>query len=310
MPEAEAKWTEVTVTGPHEMIEDISWPTYDYLWVQHSNGDYYLSRDQGVTFNKVGRLRYRIWKLYRRTRNRFSRIREKTMTKVKATLKTTVQKPVKVSVAEIVCILDRSGSMSRVTEETIAGFNKFIGEQRDLGPGRVTLVLFDDEYELVYEDVALTDVQDITPEVYFTRGSTALLDAVGRTISNVRERHMKGKPEQTLFMIVTDGYENDSKEYTEEGQVKTMVKECMEEHDWKFFFLGADVDAFGEAGSMGISQAYAVRTKGDRIGTQHAYASAWAAMSVSRSGGDLGESGQTMSDLYDEAGDTGVSPAK
>ena len=235
--------------------------------------------------------------------------------KVKATLKTTVKKPVavepsEVSAAEIVCILDRSGSMSGVVQATIEGYNGFIQEQKDLGPGQVTLVLFDNKYELVYENVALADVPELTTDVYFTRGGTALLDAVGLTISNVRERHLKDQPEQTLFMIITDGYENSSKEYTEEGLVKRMVKECLDDQGWKFFFLGAGIDVFAEAAAIGIPQAFAAEMKGGYAGTRHAYETASAAMSMSRTGeGDLGGSGQTMSDLYDE-GDTGVAPSQ
>ena len=110
-------------------------------------------------------------------------------------------------------------------------------------------------------------------------------------------------------MIITDGYENDSKEYIKEGQVKEMVKECLDDQNWKFFFLGAGIDAFAEAGKMGIPQAYAAQMKSGVGGTSQAYATASAAMSRSREGGNLGGSGQTMSDLYDE-GDTGVAPSQ
>lgn len=66
MTKAKVEWTEVEITGPHDTLTDVAWPLWDYLWVQHSNGDYFLSRDQGATFNKVGRLRYKLWTLYRR----------------------------------------------------------------------------------------------------------------------------------------------------------------------------------------------------------------------------------------------------
>lgn len=101
-------------------------------------------------------------------------------------------------VVEIVCILDRSGSMSRLVEETISGYNKFIKEQQQIGPGRVTLVLFDDQYEMVYEDMALSSVSDLTTEVYYTRGMTRLHDAVGKNHclcqGTAPERHTRKNP--------------------------------------------------------------------------------------------------------------------
>lgn len=211
------------------------------------------------------------------------------------------------SMAEIVCILDRSGSMSGLVESTIKGYNHFVKEQQELraGPGRVTLVLFDDEYEIVYEDVALDKVPDLTGKVYFTRNTTALLDAVGKTISRVKERHLTNRPGKTLFFIITDGRENDSKEYVKEGQVKTMVAECIDGLDWEFFYLGANVDAFFEAGEMGIQSAYAANYAPTRGGTRTAYGTVSAAMSASRKGSSLMDSGKTMSDIMDEQEDEG-----
>lgn len=209
---------------------------------------------------------------------------------------------VDISMAEIVCILDRSGSMSGLVESTIKGYNHFIKEQQDLaaGPGRVTLVLFDDEYEIVYEDEALDKVPDLTGKVYYTRNTTALLDAVGKTISRVKERHLTNRPGKTLFLIITDGVENDSQEYIEEGQVKAMVQECVDDLNWEFFYLGANVDAFLEAGQMGIAGIYAANYAPTRGGTQTAYGTVSAAMASSRSGVALKDSGKTMSDLMDE----------
>ena len=212
---------------------------------------------------------------------------------------------VDVSMAEIVCILDRSGSMSGLVEATIKGYNKFIEEQQELraGPGRVTLVLFDDEYEIVYEDMALDKVPDLTGQVYFTRNTTALLDAVGKTISRVKERHLTNRPGKTLFLIITDGIENDSKEYTKEGQIKAMVQECVDDLDWEFFYLGANVDAFLEAGGLGIQGAYAANYQPTHGGTRTAYGTVSAAMASSRGGVALKDSGKTMSDLMDEQED-------
>lgn len=209
---------------------------------------------------------------------------------------------VETSMAEIVCILDRSGSMSVLREATLQGYNRFIKDQQELnaGPGRVTLVLFDDEYEIVYEDVPLDKVPELTEKDYYTRNTTALLDAVGKTISRVKERHLTNRPGKTLFFIITDGLENASKEYTQEGQIKGMVAECTDDLDWEFFYLGANVDAFHEAGALGINVINVANYNPTNIGTRRAYFAASAAMAGSRGGSSLTDSGKTMSDLMDE----------
>jgi hypothetical protein len=168
----------------------------------------------------------------------------------------------------------------------------------------VTLVLFDDQYEMVYEDMALSSVSDLTTEVYYTRGMTRLHDAVGKTISSVKERHGKAAPDKTMFLIIIDGIENDSREYTTEGMIKTMVKECISDLGWEFFYLGANVDAFREAGTMGIPQAYAANYRSTASGTENMYAATSKAFSMLRhrsTGAVGGSGGTTMSDLIDSA---------
>ena len=207
------------------------------------------------------------------------------------------------NVAEIVCILDRSGSMRSLVDSTISNFNEFIQKQRLDGPGQVTLVLFDDQYEVIYENMALSMVPDLTRDVYFDRGMTRLMDAVGKTIARVKERHLNDRPDKTMFLIITDGQENDSQEYTESGTIKEMVGECIDDLNWEFFYLGANVDAFAEAGNMGIPSVYAANYDPSNIGTKRAYATASAAMSGSRSSSAGGQSlseGKTLSDLYDD----------
>jgi hypothetical protein len=195
--------------------------------------------------------------------------------------------------------------MSGLVEATISGYNKFIKEQQELsaGPGRVTLVLFDNQYEIVYEDEALDKVPELDGRVYYTRGMTALLDAVGKTIARVKERHLTNRPGKTLFLIITDGQENSSQEYTEEGRVKTMVAECTDDLDWEFFYLGANVDAFHEAGGLGIQHAYAANYDPSDIGTKQAYGTVSAAMSDSRKGGPKLSAAQSLSDIMNEQED-------
>ena len=171
---------------------------------------------------------------------------------------------------ELVIILDRSGSMELIKADMEGGlksyldglklppFNtlEFIESLHDDPPEtpwkdptpNVTLVQFDDKYELVHEAVYLGLIQDIVIE---PRGTTALLDAVGKTLENVAERHKLHAPTKTIVVIITDGLENASKEYTRE-QVLSLIEHYRSVHQWEFVFLGANQDAFAEASALGI----------------------------------------------------------
>lgn len=152
---------------------------------------------------------------------------------------------------EIVFILDRSGSMNGLQNDVIGGFNSFISEQQKLkDKARLTTILFDTEYEILHDGVDIRDVKPITDKEYYPRGATALLDAVGKAINTVKS-HAK-KKDKVLFVINTDGYENSSKEYTNE-KIKELVKECEDKDKWKFVFIGANVDSFAVGSSMGIT---------------------------------------------------------
>lgn len=142
-------------------------------------------------------------------------------------------------------ILDRSGSMDSCREDTIGGFNAFVREQREFG-GTLTLVLFDHEYQVVYKEKPIGDVEPLTAETFVPRGSTALLDAIGRTIKNTKS----AKP---TVVILTDGHENCSREYTK-AHIKDLVNQCTKD-GWTFVYLGANQDAFAEAGALGIAPA-------------------------------------------------------
>lgn len=152
---------------------------------------------------------------------------------------------------EIIMVLDRSGSMSSCADDVVGGFNSFIEEQKQgEGEAYVTLAQFDTQYEMVYEAVPVTEVK---PLEFHPRGSTALLDAVGRTVGATKERLQKQRPgaDVVIFVVITDGQENASREY-QKAQVTAMTKECEDQLGWKFVYLGANQDAFAEAGSMGI----------------------------------------------------------
>ena len=145
----------------------------------------------------------------------------------------------------IVFLLDRSGSMETCRDDVIGGFNAFVADQKALG-GNLTLIQFDDKYEVVYSETPLDEVGPLTRETFVPRGSTALLDAIGKTIK-------EGKSQAPLFIIFTDGLENTSLTYTK-AHVKDLIEQKTKE-GWTFMYLGANQDAFAEAGSMGISRA-------------------------------------------------------
>lgn len=147
-------------------------------------------------------------------------------------------------------LLDRSGSMSGRESDVIGHYNAFIKDQKPL-PGRaaVSLVLFDTHYQEVYLGKDIYDVPPLDSSTYYVRGSTALLDALGRLIMSVDG--MTNKPNKILFLINTDGYENSSHEYTK-AKVKELIKERQDNHDWQFLFIGAGVDAFSEYTGAGL----------------------------------------------------------
>ena len=160
------------------------------------------------------------------------------------------------SLMELVFILDRSGSMSGKESDTIGGFNSLVEKQKkEPGDALVSVILFDDQYEILYDRVSLKDIPVMTEKEYYVRGSTALLDAVGKTVNhvkNVLERIEEAeRPGKTLFVIMTDGYENASKEYSK-GVVKDLI-EGRKKDGWEFLFIGANIDSVSEAASIGIA---------------------------------------------------------
>lgn len=159
---------------------------------------------------------------------------------------------------EIIVALDRSGSMSTVRNDTIGGFNTFVSDQRREAKGdvKLTLVQFDDQYEINYNGMPIQDVSPLTEATYTPRGMTALLDAVGKTINTVGDRLAKTpeneRPSLVIFVTLTDGQENASKEF-KLAQIKTMITHQTEKYNWQFLFLGADQNSF-QAESMGFSK--------------------------------------------------------
>jgi uncharacterized protein YegL len=154
-------------------------------------------------------------------------------------------------VFDVVIIADRSGSMGEggILPEAINGYNEFVKQQHDQpGETKVTTVLFDDRYEVLYDRVPLAAVAEMTREVYVPRGNTALLDAIGKTIATFDERFAKSRAksekidEDVIVCIITDGFENASREFSNE-QVKALIAE-REKMGWEFIYLAANANAF------------------------------------------------------------------
>jgi len=176
---------------------------------------------------------------------------------------------------DIAVVLDRSGSMESIKNETINGFNKFVKAQKETGiNAKLTLAQFDTEYELVYHQLHIKEVPKMTKETFAPRGATALLDAIGKTIKSTR-KYQKQNDEteyKTIFVIITDGEENASVDYTREDIFKKITK-MQKKHQWEFVFLAANQDAISTASHFGISAKKAIRYAADSLGTADVFES-------------------------------------
>jgi hypothetical protein len=178
----------------------------------------------------------------------------------------------------IAVIVDRSGSMGGKEGDVIGGYNRLLDDQaKDPGETRVTLVQFDDRYEVNYVDVPVAEAKRLDEATYQPRGMTALLDAVGRTINELGDRLSvlpEGqRPAKVLVAIITDGLENASREFTHE-KIKEMIKHQEEVYSWEFIFLGSDIRSRQEAQVMGIKLQNIAVNQPDGIGVQAAYVAA------------------------------------
>jgi hypothetical protein len=169
--------------------------------------------------------------------------------------------------------------MSGLENDTIGGFNGFVKNQAALGQTNLTTVLFDDKYEILHNGIDAGDVV-LTGEEYFTRGNTALLDAIGKTINDVGKR-LSATPEdqrpgKVIFVITTDGLENASRKFSYD-EVKRMITHQTENYKWEFIFMGANIDAVAEGGKLGIcaERSYGWTSTGAGIATMYQELSAY-----------------------------------
>jgi Mg-chelatase subunit ChlD len=200
----------------------------------------------------------------------------------------------KKDLTEIIIVLDKSGSMSSVMSDTIGGFNKFIEEQKKLpGEAKVTLALFDSHgsYKIVNDNEDLQLIKPLTDKVYIPGGMTALIDAMGLIIDNAGKRlettSESERPEKVIMVIMTDGEENNSQEYTRQ-QVFDKIKIQQETYKWEFMFLGANQDAIKNSAKYGFAAYNTMSYAGTPDGTQDMYCLTNRAVSNYRTTGSTG----------------------
>lgn len=199
----------------------------------------------------------------------------------------------KTNIAELVFILDKSGSMSGLEGDTIGGYNAMLKkQQQEQGEAVVTTVLFDDNYELLHDRINIKGIKEITEKEYFVGGCTALLDAIGKTIHKIgnAQKHTGEdmRADKVMFVIITDGMENASREYSYD-KIKKMIDRQKEKFGWEFIFLGANIDAVSTAARFGISADRAANYNADSAGTKLNYEVVSCAVSEYRTSSQIKE---------------------
>jgi len=171
---------------------------------------------------------------------------------------------------EIIVLIDKSGSMNSIQQSTIDGFNSFILEQKEVNPeAKISLIQFDDEYEVNYESLNIKHVKKLDKSTYVPRGLTALRDAMGRTIVYFKEKQSK-EQSKVIFAIITDGYENASKEFSHKT-ITELVDEVKNKFDWEVVYLGANQDAIKVAENMGIAKSHSMTFSASDEGMTRAF---------------------------------------
>ena len=176
---------------------------------------------------------------------------------------------------KIVCVLDRSGSMLSIIDDSIGGFNLFLQRQQELGDNAdISVYLFNDDYQPLVENVPIREMKPLTSKEYSPRKMTALYDALAKTINavgafltNISEEN---RPDKVLFVILTDGQENSSKEFTKDA-VLEMVSHQREKYNWQFMYLAASEAGLQDGRAIGMKAKNSVQFSADSKGTQRAY---------------------------------------
>lgn len=207
----------------------------------------------------------------------------------------------RIGLTDITTLIDRSGSMDGRRWDTLGGFKVWLDTLRKGdGTAQITLVQFDDQYEINYEARPLDQMVPLTEQTYQPRGSTALLDALGQTIVRTGERLRAmpedQRPEKVIFQVITDGLENASTEYSR-AQVAAMVTHQQDVYHWLFQFMGTNMDAIAEGGSIGTRAANSMTFTDGKGGVRKAYA--YAGQSVNRArASSVGASGMSNAASY------------
>jgi len=190
------------------------------------------------------------------------------------------------NLTDITIILDRSGSMESVRSDTIGGFNSFLDEQQKTeGDAVLSLVQFDNQYDILYSGKDIKQADKLSMSTFQPRGSTALYDAIGRTINVTGDRLAElpesERPDKVVCVIMTDGFENASREF-DSIKIAEMIREQTENYNWQFLFVGANQDAILSAKAIGIAATHSMSYAPTSEGTKAVYASMSANLSSYR----------------------------
>jgi hypothetical protein len=187
-------------------------------------------------------------------------------------------------------VIDRSGSMGGIRADTIGGFNTFLKEQKEVKvPTTITYAQFDYDYNVVHRNLDIQEMPELNEKTYCPRGSTALLDAIGRSINETKQSILEGiiSPDQVIFVIITDGEENTSREFSND-QIKKMI-DAQTEKKWDFVYLGANQDSFAVGGGLGMARGSTMNYMADSEGVRALYGGASVAMASTRMAHVAGE---------------------